>query len=202
MIGNSIQDRSADGLEGVFRGIPADNFDDASLNYSLANENKVANGFEDQPYRISSFFGRMTYNYKEKYMFTGIVRMDGSSRFGKNNRYGTFPSVSVGWMPSREEFWKENKIINSLKLRLSYGVTGNDNFGAFSYVSTIGSGRNYVLGPDNVINIGYSPNGLANPDLKWEKQHRQTLVLMCVSSKTSTFQLMSTRNKQKTCCWE
>lgn len=169
MIGNSIQDRSADGLEGVFRGIPADNFDDASLNYSLANENKVANGFEDQPYRISSFFGRLTYNYKEKYMFTGIVRMDGSSRFGKNNRYGTFPSVSVGWMPSREEFWKENKIINSLKLRLSYGVTGNDNFGAFSYVSTIGSGRNYVLGPDNVINIGYSPNGLANPDLKWEK---------------------------------
>ena len=84
----------------------------SSLNYSLANENKVANGFEDQPYRISSFFGRLTYNYKEKYMFTGIVRMDGSSRFGKNNRYGTFPSVSVGWMPSREEFWKENEIIN------------------------------------------------------------------------------------------
>ncbi|WP_203558497.1 TonB-dependent receptor [Bacteroides sp. 519] len=169
MIGNSIQDRTADGLEGVFRGIPANNFDDASLNYSLPDEKRVAKGFEDQPYRISSFFGRVSYNYKEKYMFTGIVRVDGSSRFGQNNRYGTFPSASIGWVPSREAFWKENKIINSLKLRLSYGVTGNDNFGAFSYVSTIGSGRNYVFGPDNTINIGYSPNGLANPDLKWEK---------------------------------
>ncbi|MDR3056592.1 MAG: TonB-dependent receptor [Prevotella sp.] len=168
MVGNSIQDRSADGLSGKFRGIPADNFDDASLNYSLSNENKIATGFEDQPYRISSFFGRASYNYKEKYLFTGIIRIDGSSRFGENNRYGTFPSVQAGWVPSRESFWKSD-IINTLKLRLSYGVTGNDNFGAFSYVSTISSGRNYIFGTDNNIHIGYSPNGLANPDLKWEK---------------------------------
>jgi len=169
MIGNSIQDRSADGLSGIFRGLPAESFEDASLNYSLANEDKIASGFEDQPYRISSFFGRLAYNYQEKYLFTGIVRVDGSSRFGDNNRYGTFPSLSVGWVPSRESFWKEGGIINTLKLRLSYGVTGNDNFGAFSYVSTISSGRNYLFGTGNNIHIGYSPNGLANPDLKWEK---------------------------------
>ena len=74
------------------------------------------------------------------------MRRDGSSRFGSNNKYGYFPSFSAGWVPSRESFWKENNIVNQLKIRGGYGVTGNDNIGDFKYLSTVGGGRNYAVG--------------------------------------------------------
>jgi TonB-linked SusC/RagA family outer membrane protein len=94
--------------------------------------------------------------------------VDGSSRFGSNNKYGKFPSVSIGWNPYLEDFWPKNDVVTTLKIRGSYGVNGNDNIGDFAYVSTIGGGRNYVFGNNGVV-IGYSPNAPANPDLKWEQ---------------------------------
>lgn len=169
LIGTSAQANSASGVNGVYQGIPVDNFEDASMNFSVPAANRVAGGYENQPYRLNSYFGRVTYDYEGKYLLTGILRVDGSSRFGSNNRYGKFPSVSVGWVPTREDFWQVNNVLNFLKIRASYGINGNDqSLNDFQYVSTIGGGRDYVFGP-GVIHTGYSPNAPANPDLKWEQ---------------------------------
>lgn len=149
--------------------LPYKNFDDASLNYAAPQFNKHGNGWEGVDHMVSSLFGRITYNYAEKYLFTGIIRRDGSSRFGSNNKYGYFPSASLGWVASKENFWPVNNVVNFLKIRGSYGVTGNDNIGDFKYVSTVSGGRNYDFGSKDVLYIGYSPNGPANPDLKWEQ---------------------------------
>lgn len=148
--------------------IPVDNFDDASLNYSVPVESTNPGGYESAEHKVSSLFTRINYNYAEKYLFTAILRRDGSSRFGSENKYGYFPSVSAGWVTSSEEFWPENNIVNFLKIRGSYGVVGNDNIGDFAYISTIGGGRSYTFGDDGYT-IGYSPDAPANPGLKWEE---------------------------------
>jgi TonB-linked SusC/RagA family outer membrane protein len=168
LVGTGAQRNAATGLSANYLSLPVTNFNDASMNFSTTNANKIGGGWENQPYSLSSYFGRITYDYAGKYLFTGILRIDGSSNFGSNNKYGKFPSVSIGWNPYLEDFWPKNDIVNTLKIRGSYGVNGNDNIGAFRYVSTIGGGRNYVLG-NNVITTGYSPNAPANPDLKWEQ---------------------------------
>ncbi|NWJ50215.1 MAG: TonB-dependent receptor [Bacteroidetes bacterium] len=168
MAGTGAQSNSATGLSGTYLGLPVSSFSQASMNYSLPTANRIAGGWENQPYKLSSYFGRLTYDYAGKYLFTGILRIDGSSRFGSNNKYGKFPSVSIGWNPYLEDFWPKNEIINTLKVRGSYGVNGSDNIGDFAFVSTIGGGRNYVFGNNGVV-IGYSPNAPANPDLKWEQ---------------------------------
>jgi TonB-linked SusC/RagA family outer membrane protein len=142
--------------------------DAASMNYSVVSKSTTSSGYQGTEHRISSLFGRIIYNYKEKYLFTGLVRRDGSSRFGSNNKYGYFPSASVGWVASKEDFWPSNNTVTFLKVRGSYGVTGNDNIGDFQYISTVGGGRNYTFGNDNYV-IGFSPNAPSNPDLKWEE---------------------------------
>jgi TonB-dependent starch-binding outer membrane protein SusC len=168
LAGTGAQENSASGINVTYTGIPATTFKDASMNFSVPTANRLSGGWENQPYRLSSYFGRLTYDYDEKYLFTGILRVDGSTRFGSNNRYGKFPSVSVGWVPSRENFWPVNNTISFLKIRGSYGVNGNDqSLSDFQYVSTIGGGRDYTLG--NGLQSGYSPNAPANPDLKWER---------------------------------
>ena len=117
----------------------------------------------------SSLFGRLTYDYKEKYLFTGIIRRDGSSVFGPNHKYGNFPSFSAGWVITKEEFWKQNNILNDFKLRVGWGVTGNDNIGPFTYLGLIGGDRNYTFGTNGVIQQGFSPGRIDNPDLRWEE---------------------------------
>ena len=168
LVGTGAQSNSSTGLSANNIGLPVSSFNSASMNFPLPDANKIGGGWESQPYFLNSYFGRITYDYEGKYLFTGILRVDGSSNFGSNNKYGKFPSASFGWNPYMENFWPKNDIVNTLKIRGSYGVNGNDNLPAFAYVSTIGGGRNYVLG-NNLINIGYSPNAPANPDLKWEQ---------------------------------
>jgi len=171
LFGLGAQDATGSDVNAVYFGLPVTNFNDASMNYSVATTSKIGGGYEYQPYRLSSTYGRITYDYSGKYLFTGIVRRDGSSHFGDNNKYGTFPSVSVGWVPSKESFWNKSGVVNTLKIRGSYGVNGNDNLSAFSYESTIASGgvRNYTIGNGTGQQTGYSPNAPANPDLKWEQ---------------------------------
>lgn len=152
--------------------VPADNFDDASLNYNVPMDDRNATGSEAVGHTVSSLFGRINYNYKEKYIVEGLIRRDGSSRFGTNNRYGVFPSFSLGWITSQEDFWTSNELINFLKFRGGYGVVGNDNIGDFAFLSTIGSGRNYAIGNDGSYQVGYSPNAPSNPDLRWEETHQ------------------------------
>ena len=153
----------------TYQNLPINTFADASMNYSVVAADRIGSGSENTPHKVSSIYGRLTYDYGEKYLFTGIIRSDGSSRFGSNNKYGYFPSASVGWVASKEHFWPANTAINFFKLRGSYGVTGNDNIGDFRYVSTIGGGRNYTFGTNDLYTVGYSPNGISNPDLKWEQ---------------------------------
>jgi len=153
----------------TYTDIPFTNFDDAAFPSSqpLANINASASrGVET---KITSLFGRLNYDYKEKYLFTGIIRRDGSSRFGDNHKYGVFPSMSAGWVISKENFWKDNKAVNSLKLRGGIGTVGNDGIGDFAFVSSIGPGRNYSFGNQGSVTVGYSPNAPSNPDLQWEE---------------------------------
>ncbi|WP_242927557.1 SusC/RagA family TonB-linked outer membrane protein [Pontibacter vulgaris] len=169
MVGQgAYRDGLTSGLSLNYNAIPATNFDDASFNLPVPTTSITAGAYDGIAHTISSLFGRVTYDYDEKYLFTGIIRRDGSSRFGSNNQYGYFPSVSVGWVTSREAFWPENKVVDFLKIRGSYGVVGNDNTANFGFVPTIGAGRNYTFGYEGYT-IGYSPNAPANPDLRWEE---------------------------------
>ena len=164
----AYMDNNSSGITVTYFNLPVDNFDDASMNYSLSAEDIDANGHEGIQHTVSSLFGRLNYNYGEKYLFTGVIRRDGSSRFGTHNKYGYFPSASIGWVASQELFWPLSISVPFFKLRASYGVTGNDVLGDFRYLSTVAGGRNYTFG-DNIYTIGYSPNAPANPDLKWEE---------------------------------
>lgn len=112
---------------------------------------------------LNSFISRANFNYDDRYLFNANVRYDGSSKFAEGNRYGFFPSASVGWVPTNENFFPEVEAISSMKIRSSYGLTGNQaGIGNFSYIPTAVGGYNYNGGTGMMVtNIG-------NPDLKWE----------------------------------
>lgn len=126
-------------------------------------------GLKQETKRMS-YFGRLNYNFKETYLLNATFRMDGSSVFSKENEWGYFPSVSAGWIVSNEEFLKDSKVINFLKLRGSWGQVGNQNARAFQYLSTIKSNNtNYIFGDtEGVLTPGAYPDRLSNLDLKWE----------------------------------
>ncbi|HKI44575.1 MAG TPA: TonB-dependent receptor [Balneolales bacterium] len=169
LVGTSAQANNASSVNGTFQGLPVNTFGQASMNFSVPTANRIAGGQENQPYALNSYFGRVNYDYQGKYLLTGVLRIDGSSRFGSANRYGRFPSVSVGWVPTLEKFWPQNKVVSFLKIRASYGINGNDqSLSDFQYESTIGGGRDYVFGPGTIYS-GYSPNAPSNPNLKWEQ---------------------------------
>jgi TonB-linked SusC/RagA family outer membrane protein len=125
---------------------------------------------------LFSYYGRVQYSYQGKYLVSGSIRRDGSSRFGVANQYGTFPSLSAGWRVSQENFMKSVNFINDLKLRFSYGKSGNDNIGDYRAIPTLTNGTvsnvvigNYAFGGNiPVASTGLVPNGLPNPFLKWE----------------------------------
>ncbi|WP_292946850.1 TonB-dependent receptor [Mucilaginibacter sp. 44-25] len=163
----SDNNRYTDGV--TYYNLPVDNFKDASLNYSIPAVNRVGYGSEGQIHTISSLFARVNYNYDERYIVEGIIRRDGSSRFGSNFKYGTFPSFSLGWVPTKENFWPKNDVVSFLKLRGGYGVVGSDAIADNAFLSTIGGGRNYSFGTGDTYISGYSPNAPSNPNLRWEE---------------------------------
>jgi TonB-linked SusC/RagA family outer membrane protein len=119
-----------------------------------------------QEWGLTSVFSRFTYNYKSKYLFTASARADGSSRFGANNRWGVFPSTSVGWVLSDEGFLQGNETISFLKLRSSYGITGNNNIGNYTQYALVNNTVNVAFG--NTITPGAAVTSLDNPNLGWE----------------------------------
>ena len=131
-------------------------------------------------HRLSSLFARVSYNYDERYMLQATVRRDGSSRFGTNNRYGTFPSVSVGWNIMNESFMQDYRSwLNNLKLRASWGKNGIDNLEAFAYttLTSLGGSSNYYYGQTAAMIYGSKANRLANEDLKWEESEQTDIGL-------------------------
>lgn len=117
---------------------------------------------------LTSILGRVFYSYQNKYLFTATMRRDGSSKFGKNNRYGYFPSFSLGWNIAEEKFMKTITWLDQLKVRGGYGVLGNQEIDDYQYSSTITTGINYPDGNGGLIQ-GAFPKDFANPDIKWEE---------------------------------
>ena len=162
-----------DGFQATATNFPVDNvgYNNLALsNYTSVN-GYVVNFGDSRAYqktRLISEFGRLNYNYKDKYLLQGTIRRDGGSVFGANNRWGYFPSVGAAWRVDKEGFMQDQKLFSDLKFRASYGVTGNSSgFNAYTAQFISGSlGTFYYNGQQ----IGaYGPNQAANPDLKWEK---------------------------------
>ena len=143
-------------------------------------------------YSLVSFFGKLNYTYDDKYLFSLTVRHDGSSRFGKNNRYATFPSVSLGWRISREKFMSSLKWLDDLKLRASWGQTGNQEISNIArytiYVPNYGvtesGGQSYGTSYDiagtnggSILQSGFKRNQIGNDDIKWETTTQTNLGL-------------------------
>jgi TonB-linked SusC/RagA family outer membrane protein len=135
-------------------------------NLSVGVPSSPTSSFEE--HTLASYFGRVNYRLMDKYLFTFTMRADGSSRFGENDKWGYFPSGAFAWRLSQERFIKSIRSISDLKLRMSYGVTGNQEIGNYNSLSQYVPYPQYSLGTTPVLVIGASPNNIPNPNLKWE----------------------------------
>lgn len=158
-------------------GLPITSYKDASWNFDIPQTDRTTRTSDKVEHKLSSLFLRANYDYMEKYLFTGIVRRDGSTRFGENNKWGVFPSFSLGWVLSKEGFWKENNVVNTLKIRGGYGVVGNDNIDDFKYRALVVGGYNYAVGNTGDITTGYGNSTLPNANLGWEETSQTTVGL-------------------------
>lgn len=180
MIGASLLQRSSLSLSASRNDLKIDDEDHAYISMAT-NSSASASGGPGNPSAIVSFFGRVNYAYDNRYMLTATVRRDGSSRFGLNNRFGTFPSVSVGWNVANESFLRDVRWLDALKFRASWGQNGNENIGDFAYLATISTyGLGYSFGSQNAngsLAVGAAPVKVVNPDLKWETSEQTDIGL-------------------------
>ena len=145
--------------------------DDPSLWYlNAADDSEGMTNFNSAgDWAMASFIGRFNYTFRDRYMATVTNRVDGSSRFGRDNRYGWFPSFALGWIITDEPFMPELMWVDQFKFRGSWGRTGNDQIGLYPATATISGNLNAVFGPDETINFGALQTSLANPLLRWEE---------------------------------
>ncbi|MBA4055525.1 MAG: SusC/RagA family TonB-linked outer membrane protein, partial [Marivirga sp.] len=148
--------------------IQADTYSDDRLPtiQGAININRAGTNSGVDEWALTSFLARLTYNFKGKYLLTAAVRTDGSSRFGSNNRWGTFPSASLGWVISDESFMQDLKAISFAKLRSSFGVTGNNNIGNYTQYALINNTVNAAFGAN--VGAGAVVTSLSNSNLGWE----------------------------------
>ena len=144
--------------------IDGSQFPDDNIQWINAATTRIGNVGASQ-WSLLSYIGRLNYNYDSKYLVSFAFRRDGSSKFGANNKYGNFPSVSVGWVASDEAFIKNIKPISFLKIRGSFGKVGNNNIGDYTYLASVNS-NNYVF--SNTVTPGKALSGIGNNDLTWE----------------------------------
>jgi len=150
----------------------------ANIDYAIADreEERVGGGTGGfSSLTLASYFGRLDYNFDERYMFQATVRRDGSSNFGSSNKWGIFPSFSVGWNVTNEAFMENRpEWFNNLKLRGSWGKNGNERIGQFRYTSLMDGGQNYYFGSGDASTMQYgsSPSKISNPDVKWEESEQ------------------------------
>jgi TonB-linked SusC/RagA family outer membrane protein len=134
-------------------------------NLGLASSQSIGSSYSAE--QLLSYFGRGTYSYKDRYLLTATYRADGSSKFKGDNKYSYFPSVGLAWRISEENFMKDSKIFDNLKIRGSWGITGNQAIGPYATLSLLSS-ANFTYGGTSSYG-GYSIQGAANPNLKWEE---------------------------------
>ncbi|MFP3590560.1 SusC/RagA family TonB-linked outer membrane protein [Chryseobacterium sp. SIMBA_038] len=156
------------GQNTTYKNLPTNDWQEASFNFDIPQTDRATNAWDGKETHKTSYFARVVYDYANKYLFTGTIRRDGSSKFARDYHWGNFPAMSLGWNVSNEDFWPENNVVNSFKLRGGYGVLGNDAIDNFQYANFLIPGSNYTFG-DDVIHIGYAPSTLENPNLKWER---------------------------------
>ena len=147
----------------AIQGFPTENI--YELNGGTLNPSARGNSEE---YRLQSFFGRVNYNYDERYLLEMNVRHDGSSRMPKANRYATFPSVSVGWVFSNEKFMEKYDFLSMGKLRFSWGRLGNQEIGNYAYMATLGASGNYFFNQSDDKQAGMVQTSVPNEKIKWE----------------------------------
>ncbi|MVM32030.1 SusC/RagA family TonB-linked outer membrane protein [Spirosoma sp. HMF4905] len=164
LLGISWQETNQFGIGGAVSGFATDYFGYNNLGAGATNPSVRSSASR---FAFNSYFGRINYGYKNKYLFTATGRADGSSKFGENNKFAFFPSAALAWRISEEDFLKGNAVISNLKLRSSYGLTGNSEIPPYQSLSTLNSTYAAVYGNTKVSGTGI--NRLANPDLKWEK---------------------------------
>lgn len=148
--------------------IPGNDFNNASLDNASEVVDNFINVVPKFDSRLLSYFFRLQYNYKSKYLLSGIIRRDGSSNFGPENRFGYFPSGSLGWVLTEEEFLNESSWLDFLKLRASYGIVGNDRIAANAFRSVLSGEGAYVF--NNELRFGRAIGAISNPEIKWEEQ--------------------------------
>ncbi len=163
-------------LSGSNTGLPSNNVNDAYLGNTIDPRDSQGAGDGRTQSSLLSYFGRVNYDLDDKYLFSLTMRVDGSSRFGANNRYGYFPSLSAGWIVSQEDFWNLDAI-SFLKLRASWGQNGNDRIGDYSFTTIVFPGQNYTFGPSETITSGSAPIEASNPDLRWETSEQTNVGL-------------------------
>ncbi len=164
LAGISWQETNLFDIASVIRGFATDyflynNLDAGSLRPEVFSE--------ASRFAFSSYFGRINYSLKDRYLLTVTGRADGSSKFGANNKFSFFPSAALAWRLSEEEFLKSNPVISNLKLRTSFGLTGNSEIPTYTSLPLLSSNYAYIFGDVRVGGTGISR--LANPDLRWEK---------------------------------
>ncbi len=162
LLGTSAQENQFKFISGSVQGFPSESTQ--TLNNGLLQPTINGSGSE---WSIFSFFARGQFDYKNKYYLTATVRRDGSSRFGNGNKYGTFPSASAAWRISEEDFLQQSKTFNDLKLRVGYGITGNQNIGNYSFASAYNTN---LYNFNGVFVTAAVPTVLPNSNVKWESQ--------------------------------
>jgi TonB-dependent starch-binding outer membrane protein SusC len=173
LVGTTAQKENYENLSGFNAMVPVDDPRHVYLNMATDTVWTAFGGASHAS--LLSAFGRIMYDYKSKYAFNASIRRDGSSKFGANNRFGTFPSVGVSWMVSDEDFFPDLGPIEVVKLRASWGINGNDRIGNYRFVSTIDKSRGYIFGGGRAF--GASPSFVENADVKWEESEQINVAL-------------------------
>lgn len=164
VVGNTIQSNTIKNTFAQGSGFPNNAYTDISSAATRTAAQTWTKG------NLASFFSRVSYNYNSKYYLEGSIRADGSSRFGANNKWGYFPSIGGAWRIKGENFLKDVNTISDLKLRASYGATGNQNgINNFAALGLWNGGAGYPDTPTGGDKAGTAPQQLPNPDLKWER---------------------------------
>lgn len=174
LVGQEVDYAQSQNLDNTYYVFPADNFGLNNVGEATGGvKNTYGSGLSYNS--LASFFGRASYNYKDKYILNVTMRADGSSRFGPSNRWGYFPSVAGAWRISDEDFMKNQSIISDMKLRVGYGTAGNDNIADYVYATSYGAGT-YAINK-NYFNILVPGSVVGNPNVKWEKTKSTNLGL-------------------------
>jgi TonB-linked SusC/RagA family outer membrane protein len=172
LAGTSAEQESGGSVGTTYYGEPISTYQQASFNFNLPQSQRFGYAGDSQPITHSSYFSRVTYDYDQKYLIQAGFRRDGSSKFGPGHIYGNFPSISAGWVVTKENWFPKNTFIDYLKIRASYGVLGNElALAPFQYSPIVSGIGSYVFGPagSQTLVTGYGPQTLANPNLQWER---------------------------------